>query len=76
MRYFLSGERLNTVLKKDRKEIEKEVSSLKFLSEQLHGILDLNMEGVRAEVEIPYKIEEADKLDKLMSIANKTEKRV
>lgn len=76
MRYFYSGERLNSILKTEELETQQKVSSLNFLSEQLHAVLNLDMRGVRAEVEIPYRIEEAGKLDKLMVIADKTEKRV
>jgi hypothetical protein len=73
MRYFYSGERLNSVLKTEELETQQKVSSLNLVSKQLHAILNLNMKDVRAEVEIPYRIKEADKLDTLMSIANKTE---
>lgn len=69
MRYFYSGERLNSILKTDEMEKQQKVSSLNFVSKQLHAILNLNMKDVRAEVEIPYRIEEADKL---MVIAEKT----
>lgn len=50
-----------------------------FLSEQLQRILKSteNMSGVRAEVEIPYRIAEEKKLETMVKIATKIdEKRV